>query len=102
MSSSSFLKSRTKVLVLPGEERLVKTGLVLVGNNQHPIILARETLRQLLLRQTAIHTDFGVCRARIVRVLDRSRERHQCSDAGISLLADVAIERLFVLHRRNA
>ena len=42
------------------QQRLVEAGLVLLGDDQHLVLLGREFLRQLGFANAAVHADFGV------------------------------------------
>ena len=85
------------------KQRLVETGLVLVGDQQDLVVGRLETLRQLLLADrlaghaVGVHARFGVFEAGL-RVLDRAAERHQRAHVGVAVLGDVALERQHVAH----
>ena len=83
------------------QEGLVEPGLILLRDQQHPILLRGEPLGQLLLGNAVVHARLGPRHARDLVVLHRAGESHQRLD-GVALLLDVAVEALLVAHRFEA
>ena len=77
------------------QQGLIEARLVLLGNEQHLVLLGCEVLGQLLLPHAFVHLHLGVGRTGELVVLDDPRERHQRLDR-IPLLLDVAVKALFV------
>ena len=84
------------------QQRLVEAGLVLLGHEQHLVLVGRELLGQLASRGCRRSCPASVYSTSGVRVLDRAGERHQRLDVGVALLLDVVVERLLVADRVRA
>ena len=84
------------------QQGLIEAGLILLRDEKDPVVVASEGRGECAFGQTVIHRHFGVGRSRVVRVLDRARESHQRTDAGIVLLLGVAIKSQLVFHGGQA
>ena len=70
------------------QQRLIESGLVVVGNEQQPVLIGRKPFRQptfldLLRVRVDVHAGLGVPHAG-VWILDRAGQRHQHPDVGVA------------------
>ncbi|MDQ3583084.1 MAG: hypothetical protein M3495_16440 [Pseudomonadota bacterium] len=79
------------------QQRLVKAGLELVGDDEEPVLGALEGLRGLRLRE-AVHPRLGVG---LTAVLHRAREGNQRLER-VAALRQVLVHRQPVTHRMQA
>jgi len=74
------------------QERLVEPGLILLGHQQHLVLVAVELLRQLTLLDATIHPYFGELLPRKIRIFHHAREGHQRLHIRVAFLVDVVIK----------
>ena len=76
------------------QQRLIETGLELLRNDQHLILVGVETLRCFGIRES-VHPSFGELGAIVEHF---AGERHQRLQVRVLLLPQVLIDGLFVTH----
>ena len=79
------------------ELRLIESSLILIGNQQHLIVIPVKFLCQPILRE-AVHGNLGVFGV-IVRQLHLTRESDQCLDIGVAFFLSVILKCLTVFDR---
>jgi len=74
------------------EERLVETGLILIGDDEDLVLLSVEDVGEFRLFDAVIHPFFRVA---TTIVLDRPTERDERAEV-VSVLLDIFVNRLLV------
>ena len=88
----------TLVHVQRVQQRLVEARLVLLGDQEHLVVVRRELLRQLRLPDAGVHRLLRVGHLTQLVVLHRAGEGDERPDR-VTLLPDVAVEALLEPHR---